>query len=97
MRPVKKRPGPLDRGMDDSLHPQWKRRPPRCVSSLLPLEDVGQHGPGRGQLTHLAQELGLGVLAHQAGRDGHGAVSDRKQVCCLFVKCGNKETQNKKP
>ena len=41
--------------------------------SLLPLEDVGEHGPGRGQLTHLAQELGLGVFPHQAGGDGHRA------------------------
>lgn len=32
--------------------------------SLLSLEDIGQHGAGGGQLTHLAQELGLGVLAH---------------------------------
>lgn len=45
---------------------------PAALPSLLPLEDVGQHGAGRGQLTHLAQELGLGVLAHQAGSDGHG-------------------------
>lgn len=35
-----------------------------ALRSLLSLEDVGQHGAGGGQLTHLAQELGLGVLAH---------------------------------
>lgn len=45
---------------------------PAVLASLLPLEDVGQHGAGCGQLTHLAQELGLGILAHQARSDGHG-------------------------
>ena len=48
--------------------------------SLLSLEDVGQHGPGGGQLAHLAQELGLGILTHQTGRDGHGATGGKKRV-----------------
>lgn len=54
------------------LYPRRQRaRPP--PPSLLPLEDVGQHGARRGQLTHLAQELGLGILAHQAGGNRHGS------------------------
>lgn len=39
--------------------------------SLLSLENVGQHGTGRGQLTHLTQELGLGVFPNQTDSDGH--------------------------
>lgn len=46
--------------------PEGRRR------SLLSLEDVGQHGARGGQLTHLTQELGLGVFTHQTGGNGHG-------------------------
>lgn len=45
--------------------------------SLLPLEDIGQHGTRGGQLTHLTQELGLGILTNQAGCNGHRALCVR--------------------
>lgn len=41
---------------------------------LLSLEDVGQHGARGGQLTHLTQELRLGILPHQTGCNGHRAL-----------------------
>lgn len=47
--------------------------------SLLPLEDVGQHGARCGQLTHLAQELGLGILTHQTGGNRHGTMGNLKK------------------
>lgn len=50
------------------------------LQSLLPLEDVGQHRARSGQLAHLAQELGLGILTHQAGGDGHGALEKKKRA-----------------
>lgn len=40
--------------------------------SLLPLKHVGQHGARSGQLTHLAEELGLCVFTHEAGSYRHG-------------------------
>lgn len=49
------------------------------VTSLLSLEDVGQHGTRSRELTHLAQELGLGVLAHQTGGYGHGATHKKQK------------------
>lgn len=49
------------------------------LRSLLSLEDVGQHGARGGQLTHLAQELGLGILADQTGGDGDGAMGKEKK------------------
>lgn len=47
--------------------------------SLLSLEDVCQHGARGGELTHLAQELGLGIFTHQTGGDGGGAMGKGKK------------------
>ena len=53
--------------------------------SLLSLENVGQHGAGRGQLTHLTQELGLGVFPNQTGSDGHRSTATHSLNTCKYV------------
>lgn len=47
--------------------------------SLLSLENVGQHGTGRGQLTHLTQELGFSVFTNQTSSNGHRATGTKTQ------------------